>query len=253
MRRRSKRSFLKTWTLPLLGGPAATALMLGLLWLTLTPPDLDSLPGFVADASANGALRPAEDDSKPRAADAAAPVVVAETLAAVRDVTPVGVTPGPAVTGPLKRVKPAPRVTAKASDQPADRYARVVVLDAGHFRAVKGSDALVVSIAGVTAPGFDATCTDEDGQVWRCGAKARAELARLIGGRSVGCTTVDASDPRAPVARCLVGSRDIAAWLVENGWADPDGSLIDLAPLQASAREKKRGRFGSAPMGVIAG
>lgn len=229
-----------------------TALMLGLVWLTLAPPDLDSLPGFVADASANGELRPAEAGDG-AAADGDAPVVVAETLAAVRDVTPVGVTPGPAVTGPLMRVKPAPRVTAKATDQPADRYARVVVLDAGHFRAVKGSDALVVAIAGITVPGFDATCTDADGQIWRCGAKARAELARLIGGRSVGCTTVDATDPRAPVARCMVGSRDLATWLVENGWADPDGSLIDLAPLQATAREKKRGRFGSAPLGVIAG
>ncbi|WP_181708364.1 thermonuclease family protein [Chthonobacter rhizosphaerae] len=238
-----------TWGVPLLAGPAVTALGLLALTLTLAPPDLSDLsemPAFVADANADGALRVAAADPPPSAP-------AAETPAPVRNVTPPGVTPGPAVSGPLKRVKPAERAIPRPQDQPADRYTRVVVLDAGHFRVVSGSDALVVSVAGIVAPAFDEMCTDGDGVEWKCGARARAELARLIGGRSVGCTTVDDTEPRAPVARCSVGNRDLASWLVENGWAEPDGSRVELIPLATTARDQKRGRHGSAPHGIIAG
>lgn len=236
-----KRGFWATWTLPLVGGPLIT-LACGIALLMT----FGEGPGPGATAG-NFGLR-ASTEVPASAAEARM-----ETVAAVsRNVTPPGVTPGPLVEGPLKRIEPPKPVTVERGE-PTDTFRRIVVLDGGHFRVVHKGQALVVRLAGIKSPAFDETCRDSAGVEWKCGSKARAELARLIGGRSLQCSIVETADPQAPAAWCAVGPRDLSAWMVENGWADPETEDKVLTPLAAAARDQRRGRFGPAPLGVIAG
>jgi endonuclease YncB( thermonuclease family) len=170
-----------------------------------------------------------------------------------RNVTPAGVTPGPRAVGLMLRV-PAEVPDPPPSPEPETTYRRVVVLDGGSFRAIADGGPVVVRLAGVAAPEFTATCTDADGRSWKCGARARAELARLILNRSVACVIVDESVPEEPTARCRVGLFDLADWLVRRGWADPaEDAGPELVEAGREARSNRRGRFGPAPMGIIAG
>ena len=65
---------------------------------------------------------------------------------------------------------------------------------------------------------------------------------------------MDDENPAELVARCRIGARDISEWMAEGGWADPEeaapASVQDAA---AAARRLKKGRFGPAPSGIIAG
>ena len=79
--------------------------------------------------------------------------------ASLRNVTPLGVTPGPAPQGPLLRV-PVAAVAAPVELKPDDVYRRVMVLDAASFRAVREKTPIIVRIAGIAAPSFKDTCTD---------------------------------------------------------------------------------------------
>ncbi len=197
---------------------------------------------------------------KPEGAEAAAETSAAPSVpelesSAVREVTPMGVTPSPALTSPLVRIDPTPPAGVIELGN-VDRgviYRRVKVIDGGSFGAVQDKREVVIRLAGIAAPGVDDTCTDEKGTVWRCGAKARAELARLIGPRAVEC---DGGAPREAesVTRCRVGRQDLSEWLVEMGWADPaEGADPALAARAEGAKDAKRGRHGAAPSGIVAG
>jgi endonuclease YncB( thermonuclease family) len=240
MKRRRRQGFWARWGLPLIGGPAVTAIALGWVWMTAEP---------------TGGTAPRDLAAVQPAAAGDADLALEAPPLRLRDVTPEGVTPGPAAEGPMLRL---PAATTAAPDEalpvPDVVYGRIVVLDARTFRTVKEGVATVVTIAGIATPAFSDTCTAPDGAVWKCGAKARAELARLIGGKSVSCVFVDETDPAAPTARCSVGRFDLARWLVEQGWADPaDPADAELGGLATDAKAARRGRFGPAPMGVIAG
>ena len=231
---RRRRGFLARWAPPLLAGPAVVFGALGWAYL------------------AAGGPPPAAEGIRPSLADL--PTEGEEMLAPAREVTAPGVTPGPKVGGPLKRVAAAARRPDPPPPPAETLFRRVIVLDAGGFRMVRERQALVVRIAGVVAPGFAETCVDGAGKTWKCGARARAELARLIGGRAVACADLVEEDAATVTARCRVGSHDLARWLIEQGWADPapgaDAPTLDGA---AKAKAEGRGRFGPAPSGVIAG
>ncbi len=151
---------------------------------------------------------------------------------------------------------PAVRPSA-ASRPPADPetiFSRVIVVDGASIRAVRDKKPVIIRVAGITVPAFKDTCTDPAGVVWKCGSKGRAELARLIGGRSVACAKLEEVDPLTLSGRCRVGVYDLARWLVDQGWADPvDTADTDLAAAAERAKAAGKGRFGPAPYGVIAG
>lgn len=235
---RRRLGFLNGVVLPLVAGTAITAAGLaGLAAWSGT-----SLFDAVGEPAQTGATGPVAVVAEPEFVNPADRVV-----------SPEGVTPGPRIDGPLLRIAPERGVDPGARE-PETVYRRVVVLDGSHFRTVRDRQPIVVRLDGIRAPAFRDTCTDTDGTVWKCGARARAELARLILNRSVTCVVVDETDPAAPVGRCKIGVYDLSEWMVRRGWADaaPDGGerLEDAA---AEAREKRRGRFGPAPQGVIAG
>lgn len=124
-------------------------------------------------------------------------------------------------------------------------YRRVTVLAATRFRVVVDGQAQLVRFAGIVGPRFADGCTAPDGSRWKCGARARAELARLIGSRAVGCRDLVDEGEDGQAADCYVGRRSIAEWLVGRGWADPERADDPrFAALAETARREGRGRFG---------
>jgi endonuclease YncB( thermonuclease family) len=223
----------------LFGGLAITAA--GLVWFAATNGidiDLDSGGFDLRTSATDGGAEPPTGQRE-------------QVAPAARNVTPEGVTSGPVVSGPLLRAAPEP---AGEPGRPLTTFRRVVVIDATRFRTIRDRTPVVVRLAGVTGPAFSETCTDRDGKVWKCGARARAELSRLIRNRSVACVVTDDTDPAELVASCRIGVRDISEWLAMTGWADAtDDAPAIIRDLADEARGAGRGRFGPAPRGVIAG
>ncbi|MCM5553755.1 thermonuclease family protein [Pleomorphomonas sp. NRK KF1] len=124
-------------------------------------------------------------------------------------------------------------------------FPRVTVLDAVRFRAIRDRETLVIHLAGVAGIAFSDTCEGTAGR-WNCGARARADLARLIGPRSVGCVGIGAAgEDGESAADCWVGGRNLSLFMVSRGWAEPiDPADPLLAPYAAKAKEEKLGRFG---------
>ena len=59
----------------------------------------------------------------------------------------------------------------------------------------------------------------ESGEVWACGRDAAALLAALVSGKQVRCTQRDRDDYGRVVATCLAGRIDLAAEMVNSGYA----------------------------------
>lgn len=125
-------------------------------------------------------------------------------------------------------------------DPPGPRavYARVEVVDARTFK----TPAKTVRLAEIEALPLERTCRDAKGQAWPCGKRAQAALVTLLRGRPVTCFEVSI-EGKDSVARCRVGRTDIAAWLVEQGWARPSSTNERLGKLQAVARAAHAGQF----------
>ena len=169
-------------------------------------------------ATAPPTSRPALGDLRPAltAADASSGVddIVTGTI---RNVTPSGVTAGPAIDGPLVRVDPPPRPEppAKARRQ---RLFGAVAVSAGTLKLRDRE----LRLAGIAPPDFQTRC-GEGAAAWPCGRMARAALQRFIRGRAIECEAPPGAEPAADAARCSVAGSDIAEWLVQQGWAKPDG------------------------------
>ncbi|BBE72700.1 thermonuclease family protein [Oharaeibacter diazotrophicus] len=243
MRRgRRKLSFAARWAMPLLVGPAIVGGAMAWMYAAAPPPGSGN---WAADA----ALRLPKGAATAPAAAPGAPGRVVD----LGNVPPPGERPAAEPSGMDGPLRPSADEGVRP-EKPETVFARVIVVDGGSFRAVRDKKPLVVRVAGVAPVPFTQTCTGTDGQLWKCGAKARAELARLIGGRSVACVDVVELEPDRVIATCRVGTRDIAGWLVEQGWADPsDPADPVLGPAAERARAAGKGRYGSAPVGVIAG
>jgi endonuclease YncB( thermonuclease family) len=161
----------------------------------------------------------------------------------VRDVTPEGMTQGPAVTGPLIRVPPPapppePRPTARS-----DRVHKPIVVTAGVIKA-GGRD---IRLAGIEAPDFKAEC-GEGAAAWPCGRMARAALRRFIRGRDLECTVPPGATEIPSPAECRVAGESLSAWLVAQGWARPAGDAY--AELAAAARKAGLGLWSEERPGV---
>jgi endonuclease YncB( thermonuclease family) len=83
------------------------------------------------------------------------------------------------------------------------------------------SDGIVIRLAGIAARDEDATCKDEKGNSWPCGAAAKAALTRLIRWRAVTCELPKGGEHNIFIARCSVAGIDLSTWLVRQGWAKP--------------------------------
>lgn len=112
----------------------------------------------------------------------------------------------------------------------------------GHPRVIDG-DSLSFSggevrLKGIDAPEGRQTCT-RDGREWPCGAAARAELQRLIGGAAVFCRSVERDQHERHLAFCSAGGRDLNAGMVRAGFAVGYGD--NFGSEEAEARRERRG------------
>jgi endonuclease YncB( thermonuclease family) len=147
----------------------------------------------------------------------ATPLRAQEIVApAVRNVTPPGITPGPAGEGPLVReaVPPSPPEPARWR-----RYFLPVTTDAATF-VIDGK--LTIRVSGVTPPAPGEVCADPEGGSWPCGQTSLYSLRMYLRGRAIECYFPDPGDALEVVAPCRVGASDLGAWLLSAGWARPD-------------------------------
>ncbi len=193
-------------------------------------------------------VAPAGQQQKTSAAPAA---VDHEALSAhARAVGSDVVTP-PEASGELQRVEargalseigqalpPKPKMPA---DWDGTTLFRPVATAAGRIEA-KG---FTVALAGIEAIEPGETCAS-DGTTWPCGMRARSAFRGLLRGRAVTCVLPPEPDRAAIVAPCQLGTLDLAAWLVGNGWARATAQG-PYAALGEAAEKARRGIFGAAP------
>lgn len=81
---------------------------------------------------------------------------------------------------------------------------------------------------------------------WRCGIYAKEALSRKTIGQPVSCTVKDIDTYKRAVSVCSVGTTDLNAWMVENGYAvayvQYSGNYMDN---EARARNASRGIWAS--------
>lgn len=117
---------------------------------------------------------------------------------------------------------------------------RPVATASGRFESM----GRVVGVAGTEGIDPEERCTFE-GTEWPCGARARTAFRYFIRGRAISCDVPPEAGTDI-VVDCWIGTQDVGAWLVANGWAhaSPGGPYADA---EKQAREARRGIFGPPP------
>ncbi|WP_342150600.1 thermonuclease family protein [Methylorubrum sp. SB2] len=142
-----------------------------------------------------------------------------------------------------------PAQAGEAATRIAALAAPVVRLDAalaGPATVIDGATLALggrrVRLHGIAAPGLDQTCFDAGERGYPCGRVAAEALAARIGDAAITCEAQGTAEDGAPRARCRLGGDDLAAWLVENGYAVADrGVSADYAAQDARAWGRRRG------------
>lgn len=226
-RQQRRYGFFTRVIAPLIAGSALTAVALFWFWGDAERENLATARPTILDF---GRLPSTPVPRKPLTADAPPPIEVAGQLAAV----------GNAGGAPARELPSAPPPASFEA-----LFSRITVLDAARFRTIRDRDPLTVHLAGIKGVAFSDSCEGSVGR-WNCGARARADLARLIGSRAVGCVGImaDGEDGESR-ADCWVGSRNLSLFMVSRGWAEPiDPADPLLAPYAVKAKEEKLGRYG---------
>lgn len=180
-----------------------------------------------------------------------------------RIVAPQLIAPPDVKTDDLQRVEPRPPLNGtlqQGSDikpqatpklQPATKLLKAdpllfkpVAEAAGKINA----EGRIVTIAGVEGVPVDRMC-GEDGASWPCGMIARTAFRSFLRGRAVRCDFPDGDVPQEVTAACRVGNKDIAEWLLANGWAEisAGNETESYQELAKQAEAGKKGIYGSAP------
>jgi endonuclease YncB( thermonuclease family) len=75
-----------------------------------------------------------------------------------------------------------------------------------------------IRIYGIDAPESAQLCEAERKQ-YRCGQRAALALSDYLGARTVECRKESVDQWQRVVARCAVGTEDVGAYMVREGWA----------------------------------
>jgi endonuclease YncB( thermonuclease family) len=122
-----------------------------------------------------------------------------------------------------------------AAASPLQGRAEVV---AGDILRVGGT---TIRLAGIEAPESQQTCGPPNRRS-RCAVAARTALARLVEGRTVGCTTSGIDTAGRPLATCKRGTLDINAELVRQGHVFAETGLF--ASYSGAEREARAAKVG---------
>ncbi|MBL0936531.1 MAG: thermonuclease family protein [Rhizobiaceae bacterium] len=94
-----------------------------------------------------------------------------------------------------------------------------------------------IRLVGIDAPELDQTC-DNGVAIYDCGREARERLRQLVGGQEITCATRRKDRYGRFLATCHAGDVNLAARMVETGWAVASGDY-DIAEMRA--RTARRG------------
>ena len=116
-----------------------------------------------------------------------------------------------------------------------------IVIDGDTLEFEKGS----VDLFAVDAPEFEQAC-ESKGKSWPCGAYSMAALLTRVHGKTIWCFEKGRTSEGQVLAQCYVGLSDVAADLVESGWATvvPDSANRYATEAQV-AKSATRGVWGS--------
>lgn len=181
-----------------------------------------------------------EAEAKPVPPAAPAPRAVAPSIIAIPPVDP----------GTLQRVDPRPPLSTIAPAAPPKKPPPKPLLFQPVAEAagviVAGGRTITVSDVGVVADGE--TCARPEGGQWPCGRAARTAFRSFLRGRAATCDFPEGEVPDTLSTTCRLGTRDIGAWLVENGWARADGGKYE--ELERAAKAAGRGIYGKGPVAL---
>ena len=111
----------------------------------------------------------------------------------------------------------------------------------GHARVIDGDslniDGQPVRLMGIDAPELDQLC-QINGRDWQCGRAAVKALRNRVSGQSLQCATYGPDKFDRLLAICRLGSIEINAWMVEEGWAVDFGGYPGE---ESTARRTKAG------------
>ncbi|WP_367952258.1 thermonuclease family protein [Aquibium pacificus] len=107
------------------------------------------------------------------------------------------------------------------------------------------AEGMVIAIAGIEIVEPEHTCHGSKGD-WPCGMAARTAFRSFLRGRALDCDIPEGELPARLSVACRLGSQDLGAWLVANGWAKVS-STGPYAEQQNEALAERRGIFGPGP------
>lgn len=110
---------------------------------------------------------------------------------------------------------------------------RATAMDGDSLRV----DGVEIRLEGIDAPELAQLC-EREGEPWRCGREARAVLAEALRGHAVTCRVAGRDRYRRRLARCEAAGRDLASFLVSEGWA------VAYGDYEREERRARRARAG---------
>ncbi|MFZ4808443.1 MAG: thermonuclease family protein [Hyphomicrobiaceae bacterium] len=116
----------------------------------------------------------------------------------------------------------------------------------GRAVAVSGDtlrlDGRLIGLAGIEAPDRGQSCTKGGNRRWRCGIAATEALAQRLKRQPVTCAPAGGEERGRQLARCRIGSEDLAGLLVREGHVfAAAGFFSSYASLETTARTQKAG------------
>lgn len=98
----------------------------------------------------------------------------------------------------------------------------------------------IIRIADMDAVELHQNCLEANGEPWDCGHEAREALQQLVAGGGLQCRSRTSDRYGRAIAQCSAnGVRDLAAAMVERGWAVSGD--VRRAGIYASQQNKARG------------
>ncbi len=116
----------------------------------------------------------------------------------------------------------------------------------GSVRVINGDTIQVndklVRLFGIDAPESNQSCANKFGSSYHCGKKAAKWLKKWLGGNTIECKVVEQNKQGHIVGICTYGPYDIAAALVNAGWAvSYDQYSTVYKPYENQAQKNMRG------------
>ncbi|MBB3965979.1 thermonuclease family protein [Rhizobium metallidurans] len=103
-----------------------------------------------------------------------------------------------------------------------------------------------LQLAGLTPTPVDKTCPSAKGPEWPCGMLAKTNFRLFLRLRTVNCDLSDPNWSGTATASCKIGTQDLSAWLIENGWAEAEAGSA-FAEAGAKAKRDGNGIYGQDP------